>query len=122
MIELEHVNLTVGDAKSTADTICNLFDWRIRWQGGGKGDKGHSIHVGSADSYIVLYTPHDGSGATSTNGRLNHVAVVVDDLDEVEAKVKAAGFEPKNHGDYEPGKRFYFDDDNGIEFEVVSYA
>ena len=35
--------------------------------------------------------------------------------------VKDAGFEPHSHGDYEPGKRFYFDDENGIEFEVVSY-
>jgi hypothetical protein len=24
--------------------------------------------------------------------------------------------------DYEPGKRFYFREENGIEFEVVSYG
>jgi len=47
---------------------------------------------------------------------------VVDDLDSVEDRVKAAGFTTGNHGDYEPGRRFYFHDADGIEFEVVSYA
>ncbi|MEZ5340555.1 MAG: hypothetical protein R2706_03650 [Acidimicrobiales bacterium] len=40
----------------------------------------------------------------------------------MEARVIAAGFEPYNHGDYEPGRRFYFDDADAIEFEVVSYT
>ena len=31
------------------------------------------------------------------------------------------GLETFNHGDYEPGRRFYFFDWDGIEFEVVSY-
>jgi len=29
---------------------------------------------------------------------------------------------PSGHGDYEPGRRFYFYDWDGIEFEMVSYA
>ena len=41
---------------------------------------------------------------------------------EVEAKIKALGYPTHSHADYEPGRRFYFDDENGIEFEVVSYA
>jgi catechol 2,3-dioxygenase-like lactoylglutathione lyase family enzyme len=57
-----------------------------------------------------------------TVGGMNHIGVVVEDLDAVEAKVAAAGFETFNHGDYEPGRRFYFYDHDGIEFEVVSYA
>ena len=32
------------------------------------------------------------------------------------------GYEPCNHADYDPGRRFYFDDEDGIEFEVVSYG
>ena len=31
------------------------------------------------------------------------------------------GFTPYSHGDYEPGRRFYFTDGAGIEFEIVSY-
>ncbi len=34
----------------------------------------------------------------------------------------AHGLQPLGHDDYEPGRRFYFFDWDGIEFEVVSYA
>ncbi len=122
MTKLEHINVTVVDSKSTAETLCGLFDWQIRWQGEVLAGKGYSIHVGDDESYIALYTPNDSSGASGNNGRFNHVGVVVDDLDAVEAKVKAAGYKPHLHADYEPGKRFYYDDENGIEFEVVSYV
>ena len=44
------------------------------------------------------------------------------DLDTIEMRVKAVGLTPFNHGDYEPGRRFYFFDPDGIEYEVVSYA
>ncbi|MEM6653029.1 MAG: VOC family protein, partial [Pseudomonadota bacterium] len=30
---LEHVNLTVTDPDKTAEMLCDLFDWRIRWAG-----------------------------------------------------------------------------------------
>ena len=30
---LEHVNVTVTDPEKTAALLCELFDWRIRWQG-----------------------------------------------------------------------------------------
>ena len=34
----------------------------------------------------------------------------------------ADGLTPFSHGDYEPGRRFYFLDPDGVEYEVVSYA
>ena len=49
-------------------------------------------------------------------------SIQVDDLDAVEQRVIAAGLAPFSHGDYEPGRRFYFFDPDGIEYEVVSYA
>ena len=54
--------------------------------------------------------------------RLGRLNLCVDDLDAIEAKVVDAGLRPFNHGDYEPGRRFYFFDPDGIEYEVVSYA
>lgn len=54
-------------------------------------------------------------------GGLNHVGVVVADLDATEARVKAQGFATHSHADYEPGRRFYFNDDAGIEYEVIQY-
>jgi len=53
---------------------------------------------------------------------LNHVGLLVDDLDAAERVVREYGFEPWGHDDYEPGRRFYFFDWDGIEFEVVSYS
>jgi catechol 2,3-dioxygenase-like lactoylglutathione lyase family enzyme len=54
-------------------------------------------------------------------GGLNHIAVVVEDIDATEAAVIAHGFKTGNHADYEPGRRFYFHDDDDIEYEVVQY-
>jgi hypothetical protein len=55
------------------------------------------------------------------SGHVNHIGIVVDDLDEIERRVKSIGFEPHIHADYEPWRRFYFYDDTGLEIEVVSY-
>ncbi len=122
---LEHANFSVSDPQKTADMLCALFDWHIRWSGDAIHG-GHTIHVGGDDSYVAVYA-QDGmrQGAPNdykTIGGMNHLGVVVEDLDAVEARVQAAGFEPINHADYEPGRRFYFHDHDGIEFEVVSYA
>ncbi|SOE14597.1 catechol 2,3-dioxygenase-like lactoylglutathione lyase family enzyme [Hoeflea halophila] len=123
--QLEHVNFTVADADSTARWLCDVFGWTIRWQGPALNG-GHTIHVGTEDAYLAIYTPKDmrarGVVEKYRVGSLNHVGVVVDDLDAVEAQIKELGYEPYNHADYEPGRRFYFDDENGIEFEVVSYG
>ncbi|MEQ9693967.1 VOC family protein [Shimia sp. SDUM112013] len=124
-MKLEHVNVTVPDPKASAAILCDLFGWHIRWEGAAI-DNGYSVHVGDADSYLALYAPAkplEAAGNTYTRiGGLNHVGVVVEDIDTVEEKVKRAGYVPKNHADYEPGLRFYFDGPDGIEFEVVSYA
>ncbi|GAB5461806.1 MULTISPECIES: VOC family protein [Hoeflea] len=121
---LEHVNFTVPDASSTAKWLCDVFGWKIRWQGPAQNG-GLSIHVGTDDAYLAVYTPKEARarGTVEKNriGNMNHVGVVVEDLEAVEAKVKALGYVPYNHDDYEPGRRFYFDDENGIEFEVVNY-
>lgn len=122
---LEHVNITVPDAPATAKWLCEAFGWKIRWQGPARNG-GLSIHVGSDDVYLAVYMPKQGAAprdgkASGRAGNLNHVGIVVDDLEGVEEKIKTLGYEPYNHADYEPGRRFYFDDENGIEFEVVNY-
>ena len=49
---------------------------------------------------------------------LNHVALVCDDLSSTEDRVPKY-FEIYSHADYELGKRFYFHDDDGTEYEMV---
>lgn len=120
---IEHVNVTVRDPARAARLMQDIFGWQVRWEGPAR-DGGRTIHVGSADDYVALYT---GAGVTYSDDDfakerpLNHIGVLVEDLDAVEARVAAAGLAPFNHGDYDPGRRFYFLDPDGIEYEVVSY-
>lgn len=121
---LEHVNITVRDPRATAELYRDLFGWKIRWSGKAIYD-GEVYHVGDEESYVAVYSL-GGTGESGdtyrTVGGLNHLGVVVPDLDATEEKITAAGFVTRNHADYEPGRRFYFDDPNGIEIEVVSYS
>lgn len=125
--QLEHVNFTAQDPQRTARMLCDLFGWEVRWRGEAISG-GYSVHVGTRDQYVAIYTGPGGApqepaqSSYSQRGGLNHIGVVVDDLDAVEAKVKDLGYEPVNHADYDPGRRFYFRDEDNIEFEVVSYA
>lgn len=121
---LEHTNITVSDPAKTATWLAEVFGWKIRWQGEAISG-GHTIHIGTDDHYLAIYNPNvpleAGNSSYTMRGGLNHVGIVVDDLDAVEARVKAAGFTPGNHADYEPGRRFYFRDHDNIEFEIVAY-
>lgn len=118
---LEHVNVTVSDPRRTAAMLGRLFGWRTRWEGPAKLG-GFTMHVGTDDVYLAIYRTAEGRGGPAGSGRLNHIGVVVDDLDAAEARVRAEGYAPYNHGEYAPGRRFYFDDHDGIEFEIVSYG
>ena len=121
---IEHVNLTVSNPERSAKLFGDLFGWRVRWQGPAQGG-GRSIHVGTDEAYIAVYGgngPASGDYAWAKGAPLNHVAIQVEDLDEVERRVTEAGLAPFGHGDYDPGRRFYFFDWDGIEFEIVSYA
>ncbi len=120
---IEHVNISVADPQRSAALMEELFGWHIRWEGPAIGN-GYTVHVGNQDDYLALYTNDAIRSAAKRFEKgvpLQHIGFVVDDLDAVEKKVKAAGLEPFGHDDYDPGRRFYFFDWNGIEFEVVSY-
>lgn len=118
---LEHVNITVSNIERSAALLERLMGWRIRWRGPSQLG-GETIHVGGVQDYIAVYTHSSPVPRFAKGQPLNHIGLVVDDLDAAEAVVKDAGLMPFNHADYEPGKRFYFLDWDGIEFEIVSYA
>ncbi|MEP1207217.1 MAG: VOC family protein [Rhizobiaceae bacterium] len=126
-VVLEHINFTVRDAKATAEELCSLFDWKVRWHGDGLDGEGVTYHVGSDDSYLAIYAPNSEASASDSNNYttqkgLNHIGLVVPDIDAMEERVKAAGYKPGQQWDYEPGRRFYFYNRDGIEIEVVSYS
>jgi len=125
---LEHANITVLDPDGLAEKLCGLFDWHIRWAGSSIYG-GRTVHVGNDQFYLALYNVYDKVNAEDSdlgsyereNG-LNHIGLLVDDLDAMEARVLNAGYKSHSHGDYEPGRRFYFTVEGGLEFEMVSYA
>jgi catechol 2,3-dioxygenase-like lactoylglutathione lyase family enzyme len=123
-LRIEHVNVTVADPARTSALMAALFDWHVRWSGQAQNG-GHTIHVGTDDHYVALYGAAGPARTAEAFGKgkpLNHIGVEVDDLDATEARVIAAGLKPFSHADYEPGRRFYFLDPDGIEYEVVSYG
>jgi len=77
-----------------------------------------SPFMSAASIRILRYTARQ----RKSSKRLNHIGIVVDDLDAVEKLVIAKGFKPFSHGNYEPGRRFYFYDSDRLEFEVISYS
>jgi catechol 2,3-dioxygenase-like lactoylglutathione lyase family enzyme len=117
---IEHVNLTVTDIERSAALFESLLGWRQRWRGEAMSG-GEAIHVGEESTYLALYTDRRDHAGQAKGRPLNHVGLLVDDLDAAERIVLEHGLETFNHGDYEPGRRFYFFDWDGIEFEVVSY-
>lgn len=119
---LEHTNITVSDPERSAALLEKLCGWHERWRGPSQLG-GWTIHVGSDSDYLALWTPGEAQPERFAKGvPLNHIGLLVDDLDAAERVVIEAGLKPFNHADYEPGRRFYFFDWDGIEFEVVNYA
>ena len=108
-IRLEHVNVTSPYPQKTANWMQKVFDWSIRWEGETQ-DNGCSIHIGDTDSYIAIYkpglkiAPYQRSYAMS--GHVNHVGIAVEDLDEIEQRVRSVGFEPHCMQNMNPGVYF----------------
>jgi catechol 2,3-dioxygenase-like lactoylglutathione lyase family enzyme len=118
--KLEHVNLTVSNTARMVALLSDLCGWHVRWEGPSMNN-GHTVHIGSDEAYLALYTNDQALGGYSKGQPLNHVGLQVEDLAAAEKIVIGAGLKPFGHDDYEPGQRFYFFDWDGIEFEVVSY-
>ena len=120
---LEHANITVKNPDELASLLCTLFGWKVRWSGGAKND-GYTVHVGNDKDYLALYRPkiiNDIESDYKTLANINHIGIVVPNLDETEQRVLALNFNTFSHGEYEPGRRFYFMAQQNLEIEVVSY-
>ncbi len=119
--QIEHVNITVSDPERSATLFAELLGWEERWSGPAQNG-GRTIHIGEEDTYLAIYTNGKAIERYQKGAPLNHVGLTVDDLEGAEKVVLAHNLAPFGHEDYDPGRRFYFFDWDGIEFEVVSYA
>ena len=119
---IEHVNLSVADLDRSIAFYRDLFGFTVRWKGTLTSGMA-AAHVGGERFYIALFQAQTGGRIDRdylTVG-INHFGFVVDNLDELKARLEKLGIEPTPEADYEPGRRIYFLDPDGIEIELVQY-
>jgi len=120
---LEHVNMSVADLDHTIDFYGKLLGLKVRWRGT-TSDGLPAAHVGDERHYLALFEVGDAARKPDDYGLLglNHFGFVVDDLEACRTKLGELGAEVRDAMDYEPGRRLYFDDPNGVEVELVEYS
>ena len=126
-MKLEHANITVTDVDRSLAFYSALFDFKLRWSGEVPGELQPTIramHIGNDDSYLALFeaekpgrTPVDYTGCG-----LNHIGFVVADIEPYRQRLKELEINIHFEPDYEPGKRIYFYDPDGVEIELVAYT
>ena len=121
-MHLEHVNLSVKDVEKSAAFYCDLLGLHIRWKGELTGGR-LAMHVGDDRSYLALFEATLAGRVVQDYSKtgINHFGFVVDDLDAARERLAKLGIEARDPDDYDPGRRLYFDDPDGIEVELVEY-
>jgi catechol 2,3-dioxygenase-like lactoylglutathione lyase family enzyme len=124
-MHLEHVNLTVSDLDRSVDFYTRLLGLHVRWRREGTDDLPAAAHIGTDDQYIAMFQAVGDASRPAPDYEgvgLNHFGFVVDDLDATRDRLVNLGVAPHSEADYDPGRRLYFYDPDGIEVELVEYA
>ena len=125
--KIEHVNITVPNIDAAVNLLkIAASDFEIR-----KDEiaiNGYRwLHIGNKEHYFALQEAHVGSTPkkkhqTYINYGINHMALVVDNVEKIENELIKAGY---NRGIGTPNEKFrkraYFYDNAGFEWEFVEY-
>jgi catechol 2,3-dioxygenase-like lactoylglutathione lyase family enzyme len=113
----------VSDLERSIDFYTRLLGLRVRWRGTTMSGT-PAAHIGDERSYLAVFEARAGGKAPAdyASPGLNHMGFVVGDLDAARACAIELGASPGEEQDYEPGRRFYVFDPDGIEVELVEYA
>jgi catechol 2,3-dioxygenase-like lactoylglutathione lyase family enzyme len=122
---LEHVNMTVSDLDRSIDFYSRLLGLSVRWRRDAGDDLPAAAHVGDERCYLAMFQAAGDTAPAKQDYEgvgLNHFGFVVDDLDGVRARLIDLGITPHFEPEYDPGRRLYFLDPDGIEVEIVEYG
>ena len=123
-VYLEHANITVRSLDEATRLLGAAFpDFRIRGGGEFRGRKW--IHFGNDHTYLALneYPEAQSEEKDYSHTGLNHMGFVVDDLDGIDQRLQAAGYEQDEsfREESEFRRRHYYYDGNNMEWEFVEY-
>ena len=124
--QLEHANLCVSEIDGMIKFLQTaLPDFVIRYdETDTDGDRW--VHIGNDKTYIALNnsTQNDSSdwAPYSGNPGVNHLGYIVDSVEQVRSRLRAAGYAESTVENNHPfRKRLYFYDSEGRDWEFVEY-
>jgi len=127
MTRLEHVNITVPDIDAAIRFLKIIApDFEVR-KDEKPSDSYRWAHIGNEAYYIALQEPHLDSDSKERlqpykNYGINHVALVVSNVIEIEQKLLDNGYRKGIDTPVEKyRKRLYYYDDANFEWELVEY-
>jgi catechol 2,3-dioxygenase-like lactoylglutathione lyase family enzyme len=82
-----------------------------------------AVHAGNGHTYLALFEAERKGHSPADYGvaGVNHIGFEVDDLEIYRQRLEELGVSVHLEADYEPGRRIYFYDPDGIEIELVEY-
>jgi len=126
MQRLEHANLCVHDMDAVIRFLMTAFpDFTIR-RDMTEADGSRWVHVGNDETYIALsqakaQEPKRGAPYEGRPG-LNHLGYEVDDVEALQRRLRAAGYQDSTIPNKHPyRRRVYFYDPDGNDWEFVQY-
>jgi len=125
--QLEHANITVINMERAIAFITTAFP-HFRVRGEGRSDHGewrkHWLHLGTDAIYIALEeTTKAGKTARRPEDEtgINHVGFVIEDVEDIQRKMQAAGFACAVDASHPFRKRMYVTDHDRITWEFIEY-
>ncbi|MEH6578613.1 MAG: VOC family protein [Amphritea sp.] len=127
MTRIEHANITVPDIDAAIKFLKIVApDFEVRKDCTPAGSY-RWVHIGNEDYYFALQQPHldaepEERLTAYKNYGVNHIGLVVSELQSIESKLLESGYEqsiatPQEHF----RKRAYYFDEAGFEWELIEY-
>ena len=127
MTRIEHINITVPDVDAAINFIKIVApDFEVR-KDSKPSDSYRWVHIGNEKSYFALQEAHLAAVPKNRlqpyrNYGINHVALVVSDVQEIEKRLIDNGYQKGIDTPVEKfRKRIYYLDNAGFEWELVEY-